>query len=97
MAVALSRAPERTELPTSAAWSSIGIDETGGFVSGGADVENAFHRMAAPKGFSEFFTLPTVRTKFLAGEVIADWPNDGWITPERQVLPMGWSWSAFFC
>jgi hypothetical protein len=63
------------------------------------DVSNAFYRLAVPDELGGLFTLPCVDASLVgfpdtpygiskAGELLL---------PVLTVLPMGWSWSVFFC
>ena len=56
-----------------------------------ADVKDAFHRFKISKLYSSFFALPEVKGQ----EVEAAWI--GRVCPCFSSLPMGHTWSLFFC
>ena len=64
------------------------------------DVNTAFYRILAPNGMSEFFILPNVSTQLLLHEGVEvpdhlrHLPN---VSPQLQVLAMGFSWALYFC
>ena len=65
------------------------------FASG--DIDNCFYRMKAPAAALPFFTLPSIRAKFV-GVITIDRKfvdGDTLITPRLTVLPMGWNWSLW--
>ena len=92
------RKPLTTRLPTPAAWSSIEVDPEDTLYTAAGDVADAFHRMALPAHLRRFFRLPAIKCKFVDRKL---WPagckGEDYITPEYATLPMGWSWSLFFC
>ena len=68
---------------------------------GVADVADAFHRMRIPKALSRYFCLPAVSADELG---LSDTFLDGvllrpgtLLVPAAGSLPMGFSWSLFFC
>eukprot|EP00959_Pyramimonas_sp_CCMP1952_P359996 7538014-Pyramimonas_sp.AAC.1 len=67
-----------------------------------ADVDNAFYRVKLLDKMDEHFSLPSVHLSSLrqlaeAAGVIIDLPDARFGSPLLQVLPMGWSWSLYFC
>ena len=92
------RKPMPTRLPTPAAWSSIEVASEDTLYTAAGDVADAFHRMALPVHLRRFFRLPAIKCKFVDRKL---WPagcnGEDYITPEYATLPMGWSWSLFFC
>ena len=94
LANTLFRDPDHTELPTAAGWSQIHAFDGDAMFVGGADIDNAFHRMSIPDELAQMFTLPAVLAQHVAG---VDADADGWLTPYWTTLPMGWNWSAYFC
>eukprot|EP00959_Pyramimonas_sp_CCMP1952_P323347 6766242-Pyramimonas_sp.AAC.1 len=67
-----------------------------------ADVDNAFYRVKLPDKMDEHFSLPSdhlATLRQLADEagIDMDLPESRFGAPLLQVLPMGWSWSLYFC
>ena len=64
------------------------------------DVNTAFYRILAPRGMSEYFILPSVSTQLLLREGVyvpdhlRHLPD---VSPQLQVLAMGFSWALYFC
>ena len=88
----------KVRLPTSAAFASVECRNETLYFSGG-DIDNVFYRVAAPKNTRPYFTLPRIRAKHIGCPVIGGIRTkaDEWVTPRLRVLPMGWSWSLWFC
>ena len=93
------KTPPKTRLPTASAMSSLeckGDEEV--YFSGG-DISNAFYRITVPESARPFLTLPPIRARHLGlnrlhGKTIS--PETP-VIPRMLVLPMGWSWSLYFC
>ncbi|CAK0895683.1 unnamed protein product, partial [Prorocentrum cordatum] len=67
-----------------------------------ADVGNDFYRVKLPDKMDEHFSLPSVHVSSLrqlaeAAGVDIDLPDARFGSPLLQALPMGWSWSLYFC
>ena len=64
------------------------------------DVNNAFYRIFAPPGMSEYFILPSVSTQLLLQEGV-EVPDHlrhlSDVSPQLQVLAMGFSGALYFC
>ena len=93
------REPPLTRLPTAAALASIEARDQFEVYFAGGDIDNAFYRIRVPDSAKKFMTLPRVKAKYV-GECVVDDRRVGcetWVTPVLKVLPMGWSWSLWFC
>ena len=90
--------PPKVRLPSSAAFAAVESRAETLYFAGG-DIDNAFYRIAAPKCVLPYFTLPHIRAKHLGCPIINGVRThpDEWVTPRLNVLPMGWSWSLWFC
>lgn len=93
------RKPSHTSLPTTAALSSLECNNPDELYFSGGDIECAFYWLSVPSCARRFLTLPKVKAKFVNVESIDGMsisPNT-YLTPQLEVLPMGWSWSLFLC
>ena len=98
------REPDHTALPTPACYAGMEIPEVGHLWLAQMDVDNAFYRIRLPAGAESYFRLPQVRRDLLCDLLRDDstfsaelLPQEAHITPCLLVLPMGWSWSLYFC
>ena len=91
--------PPGVRLPTAAALSSMECEANQEVYFSGGDIDNAFYRVRAPGCALPFFTLPRVKVKYLSNPVVDGRrpSQETWVTPQLLVLPMGWSWSLWFC
>ena len=64
------------------------------------DVNTAFYRTLAPTGMSEYFILPMVSTHLLLREGVKV-PDHlrhlSDVSPQLQVLAIGFSWALYVC
>ena len=92
------RRPKCAHLPTPAAWCSLEVSEGDTLFTAAGDIADAFHRMELPAHLRRFFRLPAIKCRYLARHL---WPEgcggNDYVTPEYATLPMGWSWSLYFC
>ena len=93
-------APAYSQLPTTGAWEHLELDAGEPLCLAQLDVSNAFYQMRVPAGLEDYFVLPAVDADVFrevcpqfAGAV----PDFGTFSPLLRVLPMGWSWSLYFC
>ncbi|CAK0807986.1 unnamed protein product, partial [Prorocentrum cordatum] len=91
---------EYSQLPTASAWNSLYVPDQCELSLCQADVDNAFYRIGLPAGIEDYFVLPPVSCRHLealcpgsSGEL----RGAGELSPVLRVLPMGWSWSLYFC
>ena len=64
------------------------------------DVDNAFYRISTLPGAEECFILPHVSVKELVRlgvKVGSEFSEHSYLSPALVVLPMGFSWSLYFC
>ena len=67
--------------------------------SGTADIRDAFHRMGMPEWLRRYFALPPLTARELgitSLEGVALQPDDK-VWPLPRALPMGFSWSFYYC
>ena len=92
--------PAHTSLPSAAAWSQLQLTPGAQFHMAQLDVENAFYRIRVPPDADHFFILPPVSIKHLRAEGAAipeQLASCATASPSLLVLPMGFSWSLYFC
>ncbi|CAK0877595.1 unnamed protein product [Prorocentrum cordatum] len=94
--------PDHSQLPSAAAWAALRTEPTSSLNRAQADVDRAFYRVKLPDKMDEHFSLPSVHLgtlRQLADEAGIDMglPEARFGLPLLQVLPMGWSWSLYFC
>ena len=72
-----------------------------GFTLGTSDVSDAFHRFRIDRGLSSYFCLRSVTAQEIGvtGEIIGDRSAvpDRRLVPACAALPMGFTWSLYFC
>ncbi|CAK0789220.1 unnamed protein product, partial [Prorocentrum cordatum] len=98
----LFEAPAHTVLPTAGAWSALEVPMDQELHLAQADVDNAFYRIGLPRGAQEMFVLRAVHlpTLLKLRPDLSDQLPPGietWASPCLEVLPMGWTWSLYFC
>ena len=90
--------PGYTQLPTAGAWNGLALEPDDKLFLSQVDVDNAFYRILLPPGLSRRFVLPAVsRRALLAARPGLALPEGGKISSFLRVLPMGWTWSLYFC
>ncbi len=91
--------PPSVRLPTAAALCSIECAAQQEIYFAGGDIDNAFYRISIPPAAAPFMTLPRIKAKYLAHPMVNGRRVGGetWIVPELLVLPMGWTWSLWYC
>ncbi|CAK0823926.1 unnamed protein product, partial [Prorocentrum cordatum] len=90
--------PGYTQLPTAGAWNGLTPRPGDKLFLSQVDVDNAFYRILLPPGLSRRFVLPAVsRRALLAARPGLVLPEGGEISGFLRVLPMGWTWSLYFC
>jgi hypothetical protein len=92
--------PAHTSLPSAAAWSQLQLTPGAQFHMAQLDVENAFYRIRVPPDADHFFILPPVSIKHLQAEGVtipAELASCVTASPSLLVLPMGFTWSLYFC
>ena len=93
--------PAHSCLPSPAAWCDFRLDEQSPLVLSHTDIDNAFYRIRAPPGLSEWFRLPKVDVRELRkldpSIRFPDSSDSRYCTPSLLVLAAGWSWSLYFC
>ncbi|CAK0839371.1 unnamed protein product, partial [Prorocentrum cordatum] len=98
----LFEAPAHTVLPTAGAWSALEVPMGQELHLAQADVDSAFYRIGLPRGAQEMFVLRAVHlpTLLKLRPDLSDQLPPGieaWASPCLEVLPMGWTWSLYFC
>ncbi|CAK0798609.1 unnamed protein product [Prorocentrum cordatum] len=72
-----------------------------GFTLGTSDISDAFHRFRIDRGLSSYFCLRPVTAQEIGvtGRAIGDSaaPPDRRLVPACAALPMGFTWSLYFC
>ena len=90
------RRPWHCALPAPASWAELQLPVGSTYQMAQTDVNNAFHRILAPPGMSEYFIFPSVSTQLLLREGV-DVPdhllNLSGVSPQLQVL----AWALYFC
>ena len=91
--------PAYTQLPTPGSWAGVHVPEGHPLFVAQCDVDCAFYRIRSPPGLEWMMRLPPVDSAALRSCVpeISDLPSGAKISPCLTVLPMGWSWSLYFC
>ena len=86
-------------LPTPAAFAGVEIPQGEDTFIATGDISNAFYRLAVPEHLLEHFSLHCLDASHLAefGIDLNFSGGDNMVLPLVTVLPMGWSWSVFFC
>ena len=86
------RRPWHCALPSPASWVGLQLPVNSTYHMAQTDVNNAFFRILAPPGMSEYFILPSVSTQLLLREGV-DVPDHllhlSDVSPQLQVLAMG--------
>ena len=94
------RRPWHCVLPTLASWAGLQFTSDSAYHMAQTDVNTAFFRILAPTGMSEYFILPRVSTQLLLREGV-DVPDHllhlSDVSPQLQVLALGFSWALYFC
>ncbi len=93
----LFRDPDTVALPTAAALSSIEIEPGEEAFLSSADLSCAFYQMAVPSDLASLFTLQPIRAGYLRPSIAHHFKWDEEVMPTLTILPMGWSWSLYFC
>ena len=91
--------PDYTSLPTGSAWGTLELQPEADLHVGAGNVANAVHCMGIPGDLGDMFTLPHISAQSLGLtelDGVPLLPHES-LTPQLTVLPMGWSWSVFFC
>ena len=86
--------PPHTALPSGAAFGNLECPENQAFVFGSFDIRNAFYKLGIPLDLAERFSLPHISNKHVGN---SDFGPSDCLLPCLKVLPMGWSWSLYFC
>ncbi|CAK0853843.1 unnamed protein product [Prorocentrum cordatum] len=92
--------PDTTALPSAGVWRGLKIPASHNLSLSPVDIEAAFYRIGVPPGLDEMFVLPAVPVDALLEalpEVDIGSRVEGKVSPLLTVLPMGWSWSSYFC
>ena len=92
------KTPWHCALPTPGAWACADVPLDGELLMSQADVQCAFYRIKCPVGMSSLFKLPQARVDLLLKEGVTGLGEfSAYTSPCLCVLPMGFSWSLFFC
>ena len=94
------RRPWHCALPTPASWAGLQLPVGSTYHMAQTDVNNAFFRILARPGMSDYFILPSVSTRLLLQEGVEvpdHWLHLPDVSPQLQVLAVGFSWALFFC
>ncbi|CAK0817364.1 unnamed protein product [Prorocentrum cordatum] len=91
--------PDTTALPSVGVWRGLKTPASHRLSLGQVDTEAAF-RTGVPPGLDEMFGLPAAPVDALLEalpEVDIGSRLEGKVSPLLAVLPIGWSWSLYFC
>ncbi|CAK0837915.1 unnamed protein product, partial [Prorocentrum cordatum] len=91
---------DTTALPSAGVWRGLKIPASHNLSLSQVGIEAAFYRIGVPPGLDEMFVLPAVPVDALLEalpEVDIGSRLGGKVSPLLAVLPMGWSWSLYFC
>ena len=93
------RRPWHCVSPAPASWAGLQLPIDSAYHMAHTDVNTAFHRILALSGMSEYFILPSVSTQLLLreGDKVPDHLRHlSDVSPQLQVLAMGFSWAFSF-
>ena len=92
--------PWHCVLLTPASWAGLQLPSDKAYHMAQTDLNTAFYRTLAPSRMSEFFILPSVPTQLPLREGV-DVPDHlqhlPHVSPQLQILAMGFSWALYFC
>ena len=93
----LFRLPWHCALPTPSSWAGLQLPADSAYHMAQTDVNTAFYRILAPTGMSEYFILPRVSTHLLLREGVDHLRHLSDVSPQLQVLAVGFSWALYVC
>ena len=90
--------PKKPRLGSCAALAELSIPPGEKVYVSTSDIKGCFYSMAAPEWLHPYFFLPKLsKAEGVAVGLIEESWSLPHVVPQFCVLPMGWSWSVYFC